>query len=162
MNLLLICLRDRLARWRSLLPYPLPKLKTMTIHLSITIPVYKKDKWDRTERDGKLEVSSDIDSLSEGYEALKQQLDKLLAELDAQNRLAVNAAALENEIARKAYTLKRLTEDIERAEDHYKSLKVFLQALGIDPRQHRLTFDKQLLLSEASVAEVDVLPESEF
>ncbi|MEG4943997.1 hypothetical protein [Microcoleus sp. F4-D5] len=134
----------------------------MTTHLSITIPVYKKDRWDRTERDGKLEVSSDVDSLSEGYEALKQQLDKLLAELDAQNRLAENALVLDNQIQQKAYTLRRITEDIERATEHYKNLKVFLEALGIDTRQPRLTFDKQLLLSKASIAEVDILPESKF
>jgi predicted RNase H-like nuclease (RuvC/YqgF family) len=129
----------------------------MTIHLSITIPVYKKDCWDRTERNGKLEVSSDVDSLSEGYEALKQQLDKLLAELDAQNRLAENALALDNQIQQKAYTLKRLTDDIERATRHYNDLKLLLEGLGIDPRRSRLTFDKELLLNAASVAEVEIV-----
>ncbi|MEG3955263.1 hypothetical protein [Microcoleus sp. herbarium2] len=131
----------------------------MTTHLSISIPVYKKDRWDRTERDGKLEVSSDVDSLSEGYEELKQQLDKLLAELDAQNRLAESALVLENQIAQKAHKLKNLTEDIERATQHYKTLKVFLEALGIDPRTPRFTFDQQLI-STASVTEVEALPEN--
>ncbi|MEG4851744.1 hypothetical protein QUB10_12610 [Microcoleus sp. B5-D4] len=129
----------------------------MATHLSITIPVYKKDRWDRTERDGKLEVSSDVDSLSEGYEALKQQLDKLLAELDAQNRLADNAFAFDNQITQKAYTLKRITDDIERATSHYNDLKLLLKALGIDLMQSRLTFDKELLLNAASVAEVEVV-----
>jgi DNA repair exonuclease SbcCD ATPase subunit len=121
----------------------------MTTHLSISIPVYKKNRWDRTKRDGKIEVSSDVNSISEGYEQLKQQLDKLLAELDAQNRLAESALVLENQIAEKAYQLKNLTEDIERATQHYKTLKVFLEALGIDPRAPRFTFDEKLMISAA-------------
>lgn len=132
----------------------------MTTHISISIPVYKKDKWQRVEKDGKLEVSSEVDSLSDGYQQLKEQLDKLLAELDAQNRLADNAESLEHQIEEKAYLLKRLNEDIEKATEHYKSFRLFLETLGIDTKQKRLTFDKQLLLTKASVAAVEVLPEN--
>jgi hypothetical protein len=135
-------------------PYPLPKIKTMTTYLSISIPVYTKDRWDRTEQNGKLEVSSDVDSLSVGYEELKQQLDILLADLDAQNRLAESALVLENEIQQKAHRLKKLTEDIDRATQHYKTLQVFLEVLGIDPKTPRFTFDEKLILS-AAVTEIE-------
>jgi hypothetical protein len=41
-------------------------------YLKISIPIFKKDTWERLEKDGKLEVTSEVDSLSEGYEMLKQ------------------------------------------------------------------------------------------
>ncbi|MEG4855662.1 MULTISPECIES: hypothetical protein [unclassified Microcoleus] len=126
--------------------------------LKISIPVYKKDKWERLEKDGKLEVSSEVDSLSDAYEMLKQQLDNLLAELDAQNRLAEDSESLERQIQQKAYTLKTLTKDIERATEHYESLKLFLERLGIDPTAYQLTFDKRFLLQDASLSEVEIVP----
>ncbi|MEG4037669.1 hypothetical protein QUA03_28130 [Microcoleus sp. S36b_A4] len=127
-------------------------------YLKISIPVYKKDKWERLEKDGKLEVSSEVDSISDGYQILKDQLDDLLAELDAQNRLAEDAQQLEAEIKQKSYTLKTLTKDIERATAHYQSLKLFLERLGIDPAAHQLAFDKRFLLQDASLSEVEIVP----
>jgi hypothetical protein len=126
--------------------------------LKITLPIYKADKWDRLEKDGKIEVSSDVDSLSDGYEMLKQQIDKLLSELDAQNRLAENSQTLERQIMNQAHTLKILTQDIELATQHYESLKLFLQNMGIDPSTSRLTFDKKFLLKAASVSQVEIVP----
>lgn len=124
----------------------------------MSIPVYKKDKWERLEKKGKLEVSSDVDSLLDGYEMLKQQLDNLLAELDAGNRLAEDSQSLECQIQQQSYTLKTLIKDIERATEHYESLKLFLQTLGVDPTAHRLTFDKQFLLKSALVSQLEILP----
>ncbi|MEG4047805.1 hypothetical protein [Microcoleus sp. Pol17_C1] len=125
--------------------------------LKISIPVYKKNEWDNLSKKGKVEVFSEVDNLSEGYELLKAQIDELLAELDAQNRLAKSASALEVEIESKSYTLKSLLKDIEKATEHYESLKLFLQALGVDPVAQRLTFDKRFLLQDSSLAEVKVI-----
>jgi hypothetical protein len=82
--------------------------------LKISIPIYKIDKWDRLEKDGKIEVSSEVDSLTDGYESLRIQIDNLLAQLDASVRLADDASKLETEIAQKAYTLRTyaLTKNI--------------------------------------------------
>ncbi|WP_293151249.1 MULTISPECIES: hypothetical protein [unclassified Microcoleus] len=122
-------------------------------YLKISIPVYKRGKWDGLKQQGRVVVSSEVSELSEGYKELKAQIDKLLDELNAQNRLADDAKSLEEEIKNKAFTLKNLIRDIERAAEHYEDLKIFLQAFGVDPGASRLTFDKLLLLSESSEAE---------
>lgn len=131
--------------------------------LKIAIPVYKNNEWENLSKKGKIEVSSEVDSLSEGYKSLKAEIDELLAELDAQNRLAKSAHELEMEIERKSYTLKSLLKDIEKATEHYESLKLFLQTLGVDPLAPRLTFDKRFLPQDSSLAEVKVISsQSEF
>lgn len=126
-------------------------------HLKISVPVYKKGRWDSFHKKGKVEVTSDVDDLSQGYEALKKQIDNLLAELDASTRLAESAGSMEREIEEKACVLKSLKRDIERATQHYEDLKIFLKAFGVDPDASRLTFDKRFLLSEASATEVEVI-----
>ncbi|MCC3423451.1 MAG: hypothetical protein JGK12_05835 [Microcoleus sp. PH2017_01_SCD_O_A] len=125
--------------------------------IKISLPVYKRNKWQHVDKDGKMEVSSDVDDLSDGYQKLKDQIDKLLIELGAENRLAKDAYALEREIQEKAYKLKSLTEDIDRATEHLESLKFFLGRLGVDPLAQRLTFDQKFLLQEASFSEVEVV-----
>ncbi|MEG3845239.1 hypothetical protein [Microcoleus sp. herbarium14] len=130
--------------------------------LKISIPVYKKHKWESLSQDGKIEVSSEVDHLEDGYEELKIQIDHLLSKLDAQNRLAENVANLENEIQDKSCTLRTLLRDIDNATAHYQNLKLFLENLGVDPTAPRLTFDKRLLLQNASVSRVEILSNSEF
>lgn len=133
------------------------------IFLKISLPVYRKDRWEQLEKDGKIEVSSEVDSLSDGYESLKIQIDNLLAELDASSRLADDARKLEVEIVQKTYTLKNLKRDIEKATEHYENLRLFLENLGVDPTAPRLTFDKRFLLQDASVTQIEVLNnQSEF
>ena len=122
--------------------------------LEISVPVYRKDRWGRLEKDGKIQVSSEVDTLSEEYESLKQELDKLLTQVDAETRLAETALTLQLEIDEKTRKLTEIAQDIERASEHYKNLKVFLQNLGIDPNKKQLTFDKHLLLSSGTVADV--------
>jgi hypothetical protein len=135
--------------------------KSMTV-IKISIPVYKKGNWDTLKKDGTVKVSSDVDNLSEGYKLLKVEIEKLLAEVDAENRLANHAAQLEKEIDNKARILKSLVCDIEKATEHYENLKVFLKGLGIDPIAPRLTFDKQFLLRDASLSQVEYVSSSEF
>jgi hypothetical protein len=122
--------------------------------LEISVPVYRRDRWDRLERDGKIQVSSEVDTLSEGYKSLKQELDALLTQVDAETRLAQTALALQEEIDKKNYTLTRLAQDIERASEHYKNFKIFLENLGIDHTKKQLTFDTHLLLSSGPVSDV--------
>jgi hypothetical protein len=122
--------------------------------LEISVPVYKRDRWNRLERDGKIQVSSEVDTLSEGYKSLKQELDDLLSQVDAETRLAETALTLQLEIDEKTNKLARLTHDIERATEHYANLKIFLENLGLDVTKEQLTFDKHLLLSSGSVSDI--------
>ncbi len=134
----------------------------MTI-IKISVPVYKKGNWDTLKKDGTVKVSSDVDNLSEGYKALKIEIEKLLSEVDAENRLADHAYKLEKEIENKSRILKSLVADIEKATEHYDSLKIFLEKLGIDPIAPRLTFDKRFLLRDASLSQIEaVINSSDF
>lgn len=130
--------------------------------LEISVPVYRRDKWNRLELDGKIKVSSEVDTLSEGYPALKQGLDALLAKVDAETCLANTALDLQLEIDDKTRKLAELARDIERASDHYKNLKIFLENLGIDPNKKRLTIDTQLLLSSGSVSAIATAPSTSY
>lgn len=130
--------------------------------LKISVPVYKRNQWENLEKDGRIEVSSDVDNLSEGYQSLKLEIDKLLSEVKAENRLAEEAHALEHEIKNKSFKLKGILEDIEKATEHYENLKIFLERLGIDPTAPRLTFDKRFLLRDASLSEVESVGSPEF
>jgi predicted RNase H-like nuclease (RuvC/YqgF family) len=122
--------------------------------LEIDVPVYRKDRWNRLEKDGRIQVSSEVDTLSDGYPALKKEIDALLTKVEAETRLAETAEKLELEIERKTNQLTRLAQDIEKASEHYKNLKIFLENLGIDPTKKQLTFDTHLLLSSGPVSDV--------
>ena len=126
--------------------------------LKISLPVYKTNSWGHLEKGGRIEVSSEVDNLSEGYQSLKLEIEKLLLQMKAENRLAKELHTLESEAETKAYQLKMLLRDIERATAHYESLKFFLMNLGIDPTSSRLTFDKQFLPRDASLFQVEVVP----
>jgi hypothetical protein len=133
----------------------------MTV-IKISVPVYKKGNWDTLKKDGTVKVSSDVDNLSEGYKLLKVEIEKLLAEVDAENRLANHAYQLEKEINDKTRILQNLVCDIEKATEHYENLKIFLKSLGIDPIAPRLTFDQRFLLRDASLAQIETVNSSEF
>ena len=133
----------------------------MTV-IKFSIPVYKKGNWNTLKKDGTVKVSSDVDSLSEGYQLLKNEVEKLLAEIDAENRLADHAHQLDQEIEDTTRILKNLLCDIKRATEHYDNLKLFLERLGIDPVAPRLTFDKRFLLCDDSLSQVEAVDHSEF
>ena len=130
--------------------------------IKISIPVYKKGNWGTLKKDGTVKVSSDVDNLSEGYKLLKVEIESLLAEIDAENRLACEACQLEKDIKEKALILKDLVRDIEKATEHYDNLKIFLQRLGIDPIAPRLTFDKRFLLRDPSLSQVEIVKSDVF
>jgi hypothetical protein len=135
--------------------------KSMTV-IKISIPVYRKGNWNTLKKDGTVKVSSDVDNLSEGYKALKVEIQKLLDEVAAENRLAYHAHQLDKEIEDKTRILKSLVCDIEKATEHYENLKLFLERLGLDPVASRLTFDKRFLLRDASLSQVEAVDHSEF
>jgi len=142
----------------------------MTTHIEIDIPIYRLDRYEELQRQGRIKVSSNIETFEEGsltkeYERLKKETDILIADINARTRLAAEVSALEDEIRWKGNQLKDIKKDIEKATEHYNSLKLFLENLGIEPKMARLTFDKQLLLSQASEAVVSATeryPGSEF
>ena len=134
----------------------------MTVHLEFDIPVYRPDRYEQLERQGRLKVSSNIETLEDGrltqeYNRLKKETDILIADLNARTRLADEVSTIEDEIRWKSDKLKNLLSDIEKATQHYDALKAFLEKLGINPKASNLTFSNVLLLSSAG-AEVAVSP----
>lgn len=128
----------------------------MAIHMKIRIPVYKKNKWESFLKHGKITVSSDIDTISEGYKALKEEIDQLLTEMEASSQLAGSLNEMEDEIRKKTYTLQSLTDKINKATEHYESLALFLKQFGVDPEAKRLTFDKKFILESAAATAIEV------
>lgn len=132
----------------------------MAVHIKIRIPVYKKNSWGSFDRQGKVEVSSDVEALSEGYEALKGEIDQLISEMDGSIRLAGSLHEMETNIKTAAQTLEQLKRDIDKATRHYESLKLFLKQFGVDPQASRLTFDERLRLESSSAAAIEVLSQN--
>ncbi len=84
----------------------------MTV-VKITIPVYKNGNRDILKKNGTVKVSSDVDNLSEGYKALKVEIQNLLDEVAAENRLADHAHQLDKEIENTTRILQSVVCDIE-------------------------------------------------
>jgi len=103
----------------------------MTTHIEIDVPVYRLDRYDQLERQGRIKLSSNIETIEEGsltkeYERLKKEVDILIADINARTRLAADVSELEDQIRWKGNQLADLKKDIERATEHYESLKLFL------------------------------------
>jgi len=146
-----------LSKGRSL-PLPITS-KKMTTYIEIDIPVYRTDRYENLERNGRIKVSSNISTLEEGvlteeYEKLRKEIDLLIANTNNKTRLAGEISTLEDEIRWKSETLKNLVRDIERAKEHYNTLVAFLKTLGIDAKMARFTIDTNLLLSPTSETEL--------
>jgi hypothetical protein len=122
------------------------------INLKISVPVCRINSWDSIETDGRIEIASDTDSLSDSYEALKNQVNELLRELDAENHLLADLKELNSEIACKKNTLSRMDNSLKVATEQYERLATFLKAFGINPNDSYLVVDNDALLKLGSPA----------
>lgn len=128
------------------------------MQLEICVPVYRQDRYQLLEEQGKIRVSSEVDTLSDGYKALKAEIEALMKEVNGQTRLADEVGILEREIETQTRILNHIVKDIERATEHYTNLRLLLQSFGVDPNQKRLTFNtEQFLLSDTSVSQVEII-----
>jgi chromosome segregation ATPase len=135
--------------------------------IKISIPTYKANSWGQLDRQGEVQISAEVDSLLDGYTALKVQVDELLAQANAENQIVVNLQKLGDEINRRETTLRRLDDEIETARTQLQKLEKFLRRLGINPAAYSLDISNHALESamddetEESVAveaEVDPIP----
>ncbi|MEG4032152.1 MULTISPECIES: hypothetical protein [unclassified Microcoleus] len=144
----------------------------MTIHIELDIPVYRTDRYEQLERQGRIKVSSNVETFEEGiltkeYERLKKEVEILIAETNARTRLAAEVGELEDQIKWKGQNLKDILKDIERVTAHYNALKALLENFGvINPKAATLSFDTNFLLSAAGskveVTPTELYPGSEF
>jgi seryl-tRNA synthetase len=136
-------------------------------NIKISIPTYKANSWGQLDKQGELQISSETYSLSDGYAAVKVQVDELLAQANAENQIVVNLQKLGNEIDRREATLRTLNDKIQTARVQLQRLEKFLKRLGINPAGYSLDISNHALESatdgetEESVAveaEVDPIP----
>jgi hypothetical protein len=144
---------------------PPTSTKITTMHLKISLPTYGKDKWEYLEVRGHITVEGKADNLSEGYDQLKVQVEALLKQVNAENRLSLSVTELNRQISEKEEQLKTLAAKVERANGLYKTLIALLRSVGVDTNVSRLTFDSELLLQIVStpavvgeVVEYDPIP----
>jgi len=143
----------------------------MTTQIQIDVPIYRLDRYETFERQGKITLSSSTLTLEEGsltkdYDRLRTEVSNLSFEINNRSRLAATISELEDEIRWKGTDLKNILADIEKATEHLNTLKLFLKNLGLDSNLTRVTFDKKLLLSqtasELEVQATEEYPGSEF
>ena len=109
-----------------------------------------------------------MDSLSEGYAALKAEVNELLKQTNAENQIVLELNQLHEEIDSKKKVLRDLSESIDRAKAQMSRLRTFLRRLGINPSDYVLEISSNPDLDAASTdepgeivaveAEVDPIP----
>jgi DNA repair exonuclease SbcCD ATPase subunit len=136
-------------------------------NIKISTPTYKANSWQQLDKQGELQISSEVDSLSDGYLALKVQVKELLTQANAENEIVVSLQQLGEKIERREATLRTLDDKIQTARTQLQRLEKFLKRLGINPAGYSLDISNHALESAtdgeteesvAAEAEVDPIP----
>ena len=110
-------------------------------NVKISVPTYRANSWGRLDKQGEVEISADVNSLSEEYPVMKAQVDALLEKANAENRLLLDLEAIELKCEKSQETFDDLQDKIEQARHQLKLLENFLKRLGIDPRAYTYTLN---------------------
>jgi chromosome segregation ATPase len=110
-------------------------------NVTISIPAYKSNGWGRLDKQGEVQISSEVNSLSEEYPRIKAQVDELLEKANAENRLILDFESLQAAREKEQNTLDDLEDKIEQARHQLRLLENFLKRLGIDPRAYTYTLN---------------------
>ena len=131
--------------------------------VKISIPSYKSNGWGRLDKHGEVEISSDVNILSEEYPRMKAQVDELLEKANAENRLVLDWEAVKLKCEKSQDTLDDLQDKIKQARYQLRLLENFLKRLGIDPRTYTYTLNisDDLALKAANNDESDNVVEAE-
>ncbi len=137
-------------------------------NIKISVPTYKVNSWGQLNAQGEIVVSAEVDNLSEGYQALKTQIDELLIQSNAENQIVIDIQELSLQIDRRQASLKNLSQKIDTARAQLQRLEKFLRRLGIDPQSYSLEISSNPTLDAAIMdepkefvaveAEVDPIP----
>jgi hypothetical protein len=129
------------------------KNQQLMFSVKISVPTYKANSWGQLDKQGEVQISADVDSLSQEYPVMKAQIDELLREASAENRLALDLTALEPKCEHKQKSLNILEDKINVARQQLRPMEAFLKRLGIDPTSYRLIIDEKVALREATTAD---------
>lgn len=137
-------------------------------NIKISIPTYKANSWGQLDKQGEIVVSAEVDNLSEGYAALKAQIEELLIQTNAENKIVTDLQILNSEIDRRKTVWGKLNQKIEVARNQLERLQKFLRRLGINPTDYTLEISSDPGLDAATdnpdeavaveAAEVDPIP----
>jgi hypothetical protein len=116
----------------------------MTTHIEIDVPIYRADRYEQLERQGRIKLSSNIETIEEGsltkeYERLKKEADILVADINARTRLAAEVSELEDQIRWKGNQLARPQEGHRKSNRTLQKFKAFLRKFR--SRSQAVTFD---------------------
>ncbi len=97
---------------------------------------------------------------------MKAQIDELLKEASAENRLVLDLKELERKCENKQRSLDILQDKINVARQQLRRMEDFLKRLGINPASYTLMIDEKVALNAATAdssgdvveAEVDPIP----
>ena len=119
-------------------------------HVKFSVPTYITNDFGPLDKKGEVQISSDVDTLSDEYPRLKAQIDDLLKEVGAENRLVLDLEELERKCNQRKNTLYNLQEKIKVARQQLLRMEAFLKRLGIDPTSYTLIIDEKVALREAA------------
>jgi len=119
-------------------------------NVKISVPTYQANSWGQLDKQGEVQISADVDSLSQEYPVMKAQIDELLKEANAENRLVLDLKELERKCENKQRSLDILQNKINIARQQLRRLETFLKRLGIDPTSYTLIVDEKVALREAT------------
>ena len=124
-------------------------------NVKISLPTYQANSWGQLDKQGELQISADVDSLSQEYPVMKAQIDELLREASAENRLVLDLKDLERKCENKQRSLNILQDKINVARQQLRRMEDFLKRLGIDPASYTLIIDEKVALNAATADESD-------
>ena len=135
-------------------------------NVKISVPTYQANSWGQLDKQGEVQISADVDSLSQEYPVMKAQIDELLKEASAENRLVLDLKELERKCENKQRSLDILQDKINVARQQLRRMEDFLKRLGIDPASYTLIIEEKVALNAATTdesgdvveAEVDPIP----
>jgi hypothetical protein len=119
-------------------------------NVKISVPTYQSNSWGQLDKQGEVQISADVDSLSQEYPVMKAQIDELLKEASAENRLVLDLKDLERKCENKQRSLNILQDKIKVARQQLRRMEGFLKRLGIDPASYTLIIDEKLALNAAT------------
>jgi|SRR4028119_269150 hypothetical protein len=119
-------------------------------NVKISVPTYKVNSWGQLDKQGEVQISADLESLSQEYPVMKAQIDELLREASAENSLVLDLKELDRKCEQRQKSLNILQDKINVARQQLRRMEDFLKPLGIDPASYTLIIDEKVALREAT------------
>ena len=126
--------------------------------IKISLPTYKKDKWNNLVQSGEISISSvstSNESLTEVYQALKVEVTQLLEFTNSENRILSDHQELLEETKRVQKNLMRFKNRVASYESQLRRLTSFFDRIGINGSDSYLRiYEESSALSQLRSADI--------